>query len=104
MDPKACLLRMLEAAKDLDRDEFDAACRDLADWIRRGGFRLRSGDIPAGLTSLRGHHGGLGSAWCLWSPLVVAGSMSDPCWTLKRYGPGPDNRVLECVQISEPIL
>jgi hypothetical protein len=38
MDPQACLDRMIEALKNYEYDEADAARTDLWEWIGKGGF------------------------------------------------------------------
>lgn len=38
MDPNACLTRIVDAFRDDDTDECDAAMSDLAEWLDKGGF------------------------------------------------------------------
>ena len=38
MDPTACLLKLLNALADEDRDDAIESCNDLAGWLASGGF------------------------------------------------------------------
>lgn len=38
MDPNACLIRILEAMWDDDREEVICGLEDLAEWLDKGGF------------------------------------------------------------------
>ena len=38
MDPLACFERLIDALIDGDKDEAEAAARDLAEWINGGGY------------------------------------------------------------------
>lgn len=76
MDPNACLARLIAAAKE-NRDEYVAACEDLADWLRRGGF---APTVPEGTKYIPGTN----TAWSLVSPADDQYKV----WTLVRYGNG----------------
>jgi hypothetical protein len=85
MDPNACLARILAAAavtsRTLSRDELDdlrreftEACEDLADWLRRGGFKPT---IPADMRWIPG----TGTRWSVLSP----GTTTHGRWVLRHY-------------------
>ena len=38
MDPNACLKRIIDAITAQEWDEVEDACRDLYEWLKRGGF------------------------------------------------------------------
>ncbi len=75
MDPNAWLARIITAAAADDRDEFSAACEDLAEWLRKGGFPPT---IPEGMRYIPG----TGTAWMILSP-----TPADPGWWLVHCGP-----------------
>jgi hypothetical protein len=62
MDPNACLQRIITAARDNDRDEYIAACEDLAGWLRAGGFKPT---VPEGTKYIPGTN----TSWTLLSPI-----------------------------------
>lgn len=55
MDPQATFRRILEAQAANDRDEFDQAFKDLADWLRRGGIAPVVSDL--GWATIKTAHG-----------------------------------------------
>jgi hypothetical protein len=85
MDPNACLARILAAvsvtSRTLSRDEMDdlrrefaEACADLADWLRRGGFKPT---LPADMRWIPG----TGTRWKVLSPNYD----TDGHWVLRHY-------------------
>lgn len=74
MDAQACLARIIDAARDNDRDEYIAACEDLAEWLGSGGF---APVVPVGTRYIPG----TGTPWALLSPVCGV-----PTWVLVRYG------------------
>jgi len=107
MDPRAALDRILEAAAADDVDEFNAACRDLADWLARGGFRIQPRDLPRRLVTMDRPRSVCFAApaprtspWVLFCPFVSpVAAINEPYWTLKRYS--EDGRLLESHAVSE---
>ena len=55
MDPQATFRRILEAQAANDRDEFDQAFHDLAEWLKRGGFAPVVSDL--GWATIKTAHG-----------------------------------------------
>jgi len=45
MDPTACLLDLLNALEDEDRDTAIEKCNDLAGWLAGGGFFPDAGEV-----------------------------------------------------------
>jgi hypothetical protein len=74
MDPNACLARIIEASKGTDRTEYACACEELADWLRRGGFKPT---IPADMRWIPG----TGTRWSVLSP----GTTTHGRWVLRHY-------------------
>ena len=75
MDPNACLARIIRLARENDREEFPHACKDLAEWLSRGGFKPT---IPPGMRYIPG----TGTDWAILSPAPDGVEV----WTLRHYG------------------